>query len=172
MAGDEQLLAKVRSEVDGLVAGNDALLSHFAAAIESFPEAGSAAWWNRLLLIGENDRQTVDLKKAGIFPIVHGVRSFALEDHIGATGTAARLDALVAAGRLPADLATDLIDTLHFLVSLKLGAGLAELDAGRPVSGGVHLDKLSSLDRDLLKDALAVVKRFKMIVRHHFHLDA
>ncbi|HTT13242.1 MAG TPA: DUF294 nucleotidyltransferase-like domain-containing protein [Burkholderiaceae bacterium] len=172
VAGDERLLARVRSEVDGLAAGNDALLAHFAAAIDSFPEAGTAAWWNRLLLIGEDDRQTVDLKKAGIFPIVHGVRSFALAEHVAATGTAARLDALVAAGRLPADLATDLTDTLNFLMTLKLGAGLAELDAGRPVSGGVQLDKLSSLDRDLLKDALAVVKRFKTLVRHHFHLDA
>jgi len=95
-----------------------------------------------------------------------------LQEHVRATSTAARLDALVAAGRLPAELATDLIDSLHFLIGLKLDAGLAELDAGRPVSGGVHLDKLSSLDRDLLKDALAVVKRFKTLVRHHFHLDA
>jgi CBS domain-containing protein len=170
VAGDAQLLAAVRSEVDGLVAANDALLARFAAAIDSFPEAGSAAWWNRLLLLGENGRQTMDLKKAGIFPIVHGVRSFALQEHVAATGTAARLDALVAAGRLPAELATDLIDSLNFLVSLKLGAGLTELEAGRTVSGGVRLDKLSSLDRDLLKDTLAVVKRFKTLVRHHFHL--
>jgi CBS domain-containing protein len=172
VTGDAQLLAMVRGSVDSLVAANDALLSRFAAAIDSFPEAGGAAWWNRLLLAGENDRQTMDLKKAGIFPIVHGVRSFALQEHVRATGTAARLDALVAAGRLLPDLATDLIDSLHFLIGLKLDAGLAELDAGRPVSGGVQLDKLSSLDRDLLKDALAVVKRFKTLVRHHFHLDA
>lgn len=29
---------------------------------------------------------------------------------------------------------------------------------------------LSTLERDLLKDALQVVKRFKNMVRHHFHL--
>jgi CBS domain-containing protein len=172
VAGDAQLLARVRAEVVDLVAANDASLGRFAAAIDSFPEAGSAAWWNRLLLIGENDHETVDLKKAGIFPIVHGVRSFALQDHIGATSTAERLDALVAAGRLPADLANDLTGSLHFLMALKLRAGLAELDAGRAVSGGVRLDKLTTLDRDLLKDALGVVKRFKTLVRHHFHLDA
>ncbi len=50
--------------------------------------------------VGEHDKQALDLKKAGIFPIVHGVRSLALRDHVQATGTAARLDALVAAGRL------------------------------------------------------------------------
>ena len=36
---------------------------------------------------------------------------------------------------------------------------------------GIALDKLGSLDRDLLKDTLAVVKRFKVYLRQHFHLD-
>ena len=171
VAGDAALLAAVRGELDRLVASDDALLGRFSAAIDSFPESGGSAWWNRLLLIGENDTQTLDLKKAGIFPIVHGVRSLALRQHVQATGTVARLDALVAAGRLPAQMATDLTDALHFLMGLRLKAGLEELDTQRAVSGGVQLDRLSSLERDLLKDALAVVKRFKTLVRHQFHLE-
>jgi CBS domain-containing protein len=170
VAGDASLLATVRAEVDSLVSADDALLGRFAAAIDSFPDA-SGGWWNRLLLIGEQDTQTLDLKKAGIFPIVHGVRSLALRDHVQATGSVARLEALVAIGRLPAEFATDLADSLHFLMALRLEAGLAELDTGRAVSGGVRTDKLSSLQRDLLKDALAVVKRFKVLVRHQFHLE-
>ena len=50
-------------------------------------------------------------------------------------------------------------------------AGLAEIDTGREVSGAVSTDQLSSLERDLLKDALAVAKRFKTVVRHQFHLE-
>jgi len=170
VAGDARMLVTVRAEVNGLVAADDALLARFAAAIDSFPsEVGG--WWNRLLLIGEQDTNTLDLKKAAIFPIVHGVRSLALRDHVPATGTAARLDALVAAGRLSAEVATDLTDSLHFLMALKLKAGLAELDTGRAVSGGVSTQRLSSLERDLLKDAFAAVKRFKTLVRHQFHLD-
>jgi CBS domain-containing protein len=157
--------------VDRLVAGDDALLGRFAAAIDSFPEE-SGSWWNRLLLIGEQDKQMLDLKKCGIFPIVHGVRSLALSEHVPAAGTQARIDALVAAGRLSPDFATDLADSLFFLIGLKLKAGLAELDAAGAVSGGVRSDRLSSLERDLLKDALAVVKRFKAIVRNQFHLEA
>jgi CBS domain-containing protein len=172
VAGDAALLAGVRREVDALVAADDALLGRFAAAIDSFPESGGSAWWNRLLALGEQDPRTLDVKKAGIFPIVHGVRSLALRQHVEATQTVARLDALVAAGRLPAEVATDLADALHFLMGLRVKAGLDELDTGRPVSGGVRLDRLSSLERDLLKDALAVVKRFKTLVRHQFHLEA
>jgi CBS domain-containing protein len=170
VAGDAALLAGVRAEVDALVSSSDALLGRFAAAIDSFPDV-SGGWWNRLLLIGEQDKQTLDLKKAGIFPIVHGVRSLALRDHVVGSSTVARLDALVAGGRLQAEFATDLGDSLHFLMGLRLKAGLAELDTGRPVTGGVPTDKLSSLERDLLKDATAVVKRFKALVRHQFHLE-
>lgn len=172
VAGDATLLAAVRGEVDRLVSANDALLGRFASAIDLFPEAGAGAWWNRLLSIGEQDRETIDLKKAAIFPLVHGVRSLSLEQHIGATSSLERLEALVGAGVLPRNVATDLADALQFLMALRLRAGLAELDTGRPVSGGVHLARLSSLERDLLKDALAVVKRFRTLVRHRYHLDS
>jgi len=170
VAGDVSLLREVRAEVDRLVATDDALLGRFAAAIDSFPEE-SGSWWNRLLQ-GEQDKPALDLKKSGIFPIVHGVRSLALSEHVPATATHARIDALVAAGRLSSAFATDLGDSLHFLMGLKLKAGLAELDTAGTVSGAVHGDRLSSLERDLLKDALAVVKRFKAIVRNRFHLEA
>jgi CBS domain-containing protein len=169
VAGDAALLAAVRGEIDTLVAADDALLGRFAQAIDAFGEE-TGGWWHRLLAVGEPP--PLDLKKAGLFAIVHGVRSLALQQHVAATGTAARLDALVAAGRLPAALATDLADSLHFLMALRLDAGLAELDTGRPVTGHVDVARLSSLDRDLLKDALAVVKRFKTLLRHHFHLQA
>jgi CBS domain-containing protein len=88
------------------------------------------------------------------------------------TATVARLEALVARGRLPEELASELVESLHFMMALKLKAGLAELDAQRPVSGAVRTDRLGSLERDLLKDALAVVKRFKTLVRHQFRLEA
>ena len=170
VAGDPSLLAGVRTEVGQLVAADDALLGRFASAIDAFPEE-AAGWWNRLRALGEHDKPLLDLKKLAIFPVVHGVRSLALREHVEATGTTARLDALVAAGRLPAALATDLADGLQFLIGLKLKAGLAELDAGAAVSGGVRADRLSSLERDLLKDAFAVVRRFKALVRNQFHLE-
>jgi len=170
VAGDASLLAGVRAEVGRLVAADDAMLGRFAAAIDAFPNE-TGGWWNRLRSADEHDKQMLDLKKLAIFAVVHGVRSLALREHIEATGTAARLDALVAVGRLPGALATDLADCLQFLIGLKLKAGLAEIDAGAAVSGGVRADRLSSLERDLLKDALDVVKRFKAVVRHQFHLE-
>lgn len=171
VAGDASLLGGVRAEVDRLVAADDALLGRFAAAIDSFPGV-PGGWWSRLLHLGEEEGQTLDLKKAGIFPIVHGVRSLALRDHVQATATAARIEALVASGRMAESMASELVDSLDFMMGLKLKAGLAELDAQGPVSGAVRTDRLGSLERDLLKDALAVVKHFKVLVRHQFMLEA
>ena len=103
---------------------------------------------------------------------MHGVRSLALAHRIQVVSTADRIAALVREGWLESDMGTDLTDSLYFFMGLKLKAGLAELDTGKAVTGTVSVVRLSSLDRDLLKDTLGVVKRFKVLLRHRFHLDA
>lgn len=168
VAGDAALLAAVRDGVAALAVDNDAVLARFASAVENF--GGSAGWWSRLFGLGDEGR-AISLKKAGIFPIVHGVRSLALARHVFATGTADRIAALVEGGALDAALGDELVQSLHFLMGLRLKAGLAEIDTGRPVTGNVDPERLSSLERDLLKDALAVVKRFKALLHQRLRLD-
>ena len=70
------------------------------------------------------------------------------------------------------EVTVDRMGSVHFFMGLKLKAGLAELDTGKAVTGAIDVARLSSLDRDLLKDTLGVVKRFKVLLRHRFHLDA
>lgn len=169
VCGDAALLDALRDSVLRAATDSDALLAHFAAAIDAF--GASQGWWNRLLGLGDAD-QVLDVKKAGLFPLVHGVRSLALAAGITETGTAARIAALVAAGLLAASEAEELTETLHFLLGLRLKAGLAEIDVGQPVSGGIPVQKLSALERDLLKDALDVVRRFRQHVRRRFRLES
>ena len=169
VCGDARLLDEVRRGLMALATDNDAMLSRFAAAIDSF--GNSNGWWNRLLNLGEADQQ-LNLKKEGIFPLVHGVRSLAFAHSLTQTSTTARIDALVAAGKLDAAMGADLRDSLYFFMGLKLKVGLAELDTGKAVTGAIALARLSSLDRDLLKDTLGVVKRFKTVLRHRFHMEA
>ena len=169
LCGDLSLLEQVRQGLFQLSTNNDVMLARFASAIDAFPD--SSGWWNRLLLRSDTPDEQLDLKKAGIFPLVHGIRSLALAQQLPQTSTAERISALVAAGKLPQEMGTDLVDSLHFFMGLKLKAGLAELAKGQAVSGAVKVAALSSLDRDLLKDTLAVVKRFKTLLRHRFHLE-
>ena len=168
VAGDATLLAAVRDGVAALAVDNDAVLARFASAVENF--GGPAGWWSRLFGLGDEGR-AISLKKAGIFPIVHGVRSLALARRVAATGTAERIAALVEGGTLDAALGDELVQSLHFLMGLRLKAGLAEIDTGRPVTGNVDPERLSTLERDLLKDALAVVKRFKALLHQRLRLD-
>jgi len=170
VAGDARLLAQVRSSLFALSTDNEPMLARFAAPISQFGEA-DAHWWSRLLARDTAGRDGVDLKKQGIFPLVHGVRALALRADVAETSTAGRLQALVAAGLMERDQATDVLQSLYFFMQLKLQAGLHEIDTGHPVSGRVALARLSSLDRDLLKDTLDVVKRFRRTVRLRFHLD-
>jgi CBS domain-containing protein len=169
VCGDASLLEEVRSGLMALATDNDAMLARFAAAIDSF--GTTSGWWNRLLAIGDAERH-LDIKKAALFPLVHGVRSLALARHVFATSTLARIEALVADSALDPEMGRAVADSLSFFMGLRLKAGLAELDVGREVSGIVDVEKLSSLDRDLLKDTLGVVKRFKSQLRVRFRLDS
>jgi CBS domain-containing protein len=165
VSGDARLLDDVRASLTELATDNDGMLARFAAAIDAF--GNTTGWWNRLL--GDADNR-MNLKKEGIFPLVHGVRSLALAHRLPNTGTAERIAALVSAHALSPEMGKELTDALHFFMGLKLKAALSEMDKGQPVSGAVDVPQLSSLDRDLLKDALGVVKRFKVQLRHRFKL--
>jgi CBS domain-containing protein len=168
VCGDARLLHDAQQVLMRLATDNDAMLARFASAIDAF--GNSHGWWNRLL--GLDDQQGLHLKKEGIFPLVHGVRSLALAEHLQETSTTARIDALVAKNVITPALGADLTQSLHFLMGLKLKAGVTELETQREVSGLVNVAKLSTLERDLLKDALGVVKHFRGLLRSRFKLDA
>ena len=111
------------------------------------------------------------MKKAGIFPIVHGVRALALEAGIDAAGTEARLRRLAEKDTLDAKATEDLVGAFGFLLSLRLDAGLERLRLHEPLTPEVETARLSKLERDLLKDSLLAVRRFREVVRHHFRLE-
>ena len=167
VCGDAELLASLRRQVFGMLADDDAMMSRFAAVVDAFGDG--TRWWRRMLGGGEAN---LNVKKAGMFPLVHGVRSMALAERIDATSTEARIRALHEAGALDAETAQELTESLYFFMGLRLKAGLDEMDRGQPVSGKVDLAGLTPLERDLLKDALAAVRRFRAQLRLRFRLGA
>lgn len=63
---------------------------------------------------------------------------------------------------LDAQFAQDLSEAQRYLMDMRLKAGLACLHDGKVVAPNqLDIDSLSTMERDLLKDALQVVKRFK-----------
>lgn len=170
VAGDADLLAQARSYVDRVVTDSDAFHARFAGAVDLFD--ANVGWWSRLTNLRGRDDGEIDLKKAGIFPIVHGARTLALQYRVRALGTAARIRELVAAGRLDDALARDVIDALHLLIGLKLRSNLEQRRVGRDPDNRLQLASLGTLERDSLKDSLAIVRRFRQWLHRHYRMEA
>ncbi|MFC3533664.1 putative nucleotidyltransferase substrate binding domain-containing protein [Vogesella facilis] len=170
VAGDHSLLAQCRQYLNSLLSDDESFYARFARAIEQFDTP--LGFFAQLLTKEKDGAATLDIKKGGIFPIVHGIRALALRHGIGACNTFERLQLLAERGLLERELANDVGEALSFLLGLRLSHGLAELADGRSASNLIHPERLSTLERDLLKDALALVKRFKGYLRHHFRLGA
>jgi CBS domain-containing protein len=164
VAGDAQLLAETKAGLIDAVRGRSAFMVHFARATDQFPMP--IGFFNNLLTRdGKGD--AVDLKKGGIFSIVHGVRSLALERALTETSTTQRIRRLVEAGGLSRDFGRELTQSLYLLMTMRLDAQLASAGG---TSALVRPAELSSLQRDVLRDAFHVVKQFREIVRRHFNL--
>ncbi len=170
VAGDAALLDEARAYLRRLISGGDAFYARFAAAIEQF--GGDGGWWRRLPGMRGREAAEIDLKKLGVFPLVHGVRTLALQRGVAALGTEARIAALRAEGRIDAVMARDLVDALHCLMGLKLSNNLRQIEAGRAPDNAIRLAELGTLERQALKDSLAIVRRFKAWLAAQFRLDS
>jgi CBS domain-containing protein len=168
VAGDASLLDAARTHLGRVLANDDRFLSRFAAAADQFQEPGN--WFTRLT--SRRDEQPLDLKKLGIFPIVHGVRALALQYGVRAQGTAERLTLLGQAQRIDEPLARDLLEALHLLMGVRLSHQLRQREAGQAATNEVRPSELATLEREPLHDALAIVRRWRSFLRHHFRLDA
>ena len=169
VTGDASLLDNLKLYLSELMSDDVGFYMQFARAIDLFDETPS---FFSQLLSRDKGSETFDLKKGGIFPIVHGVRTLALEKQIAETNTFDRLHLLAERGHLDPELAHDTAEALTFLLELRLQARLTQLTLGSEGNNLVHPARLSTLERDLLKDALTVIKRFKATIRHHFKLGS
>ena len=165
IAGNVQLLDQAKTALLELIRGEQAFLAHFARAVDAFETP--IGLFNKLIT-SEGTGDALDLKKGGIFPIVHGVRSLAIEHSLLETSTDKRISRLRDLGVLNAEFARDLSQAFRFLLMLRLDGQIA---ASAGASGTlVRPAHLSSMERHLLRDALQVVKQFRELVRHHFNL--
>ncbi|VTU36220.1 putative signal-transduction protein containing cAMP-binding and CBS domains [Variovorax sp. PBS-H4] len=168
VAGDATLLEQALDHLDVILDRTDVFFARFASAIERFD--AHANWWHRLVARG--DDEALDLKKLGTFPIVHGVRALALQQRLRATGTQERLRLLVERQLLDPLLARDVLDALHFLMGLKLSCQLRQKQAGRVPGNLVRPSELATLERETLRGALNIVRRFRGEIHLRFRLDA
>jgi CBS domain-containing protein len=169
VAGDELLLQQAKDYLFNLLTDNKSYFSHFAKPTLAF-ETPLGIFANFIVEKSQHKDQ-LDIKKGGIFPIVHGIRSLALEHKLTQTNTMERIQVLRDKGLFSHQFAEELMEAFGFMLSLRLQAELEKIQLGYSYDNYITPSQLNKLERDLLKDALKIVNEFKKFITYHFKLN-
>jgi CBS domain-containing protein len=168
-AGNKEILHTCKHEVFERVRHETGWLGWLAKPIIQFDHAEAERhFWRQLL--HRRSHAHFDIKKSGIFPIVHGVRVLALEAGIEPTNTFDRLRALHLVGLIDHGFAEDLSGALAFMMKLRLDHGLDAQCWGAKNDNQIDTGALSSLARDTLRESLEITRRFKAFICQHYQL--
>jgi CBS domain-containing protein len=169
VAGDDNLLQMAKDYLFALLTSNNSYYSHFAKPTLSF-ETPLSLFANFIVEKSQHKDQ-LDIKKGGIFPIVHGIRSLALEQRLTLTNTMDRINALKDKGLFDKTFADELVEALGFMISLRLQAELDQIRFNQPYNNYISPSNLNKLERDLLKESLKIVNEFKKFITYHYKLN-
>jgi len=167
VAGDVSLLEECRDYLFNHFEGRSDILAHATKAVLAF-ETPLSLFSGFVLGRGEHESE-FDIKKGGIFAIVHGIRILALEYTITHTNTTQRIKELNNRGVFEKKFARELIEAYDTLLSIRLAFILSQKSEGS-AQNYVNPKLLTKAQRDLLKDAFKIVNTFKKFLTYHFHL--
>lgn len=167
VAGNIALFKVSRNIFFRRIRDNDLFFAHFVRAALDFETPLS--FFGRLTGTG------IDIKKAGIFPIVQGVRTIALENRITETNTFVRLELLAKERIINQEMASNLAEALSYFVQLRLQqqvARVTEADSMHDETPNeIDFKRLNKFERELLRDSLQVVKDFKRSLESRYRLN-
>ncbi|RJX65421.1 cyclic nucleotide-binding/CBS domain-containing protein [Vibrio sinensis] len=160
VAGNHQLLEPVSDHLRSLMFNNMLTLQGFSRPALQFSLP--------LTLFGtvKQDKQGLDLKSGGIFPIVHGIRTLALEYGLTSKNTLERIEDLRNKMILEPETTDNLDEALKLFFKLRLNQQLINQNT----NNRIDLKQLDRTERDLLRHSLHVVKKFKQFLGHHYQL--
>jgi CBS domain-containing protein len=166
VTGNCELLDELKKYLFDSFDARDDVLAHLAHATLNFETPISI--FSGFLLEKEH-QDKLDLKKGGIFALVHGIRTLSLKYKIEVTNTIERIKELNNKGVIDKVFATELIESFDTLSTVRLKAMLQakNIDESNYISPK-SLDKTSV---DLLKDSFKVVNKFKKFISFYFHLN-
>ncbi len=171
IAGEAALHEELVSYIISRFADHKEFISYFAKPIENF-ESPLGLFSGFVTSSKKEHKNEIDIKKGAIFALTHGIRSLALEYGIRTTNTTLRIKELNNIGYMGKDEAAELLEALEVVSRLRLDAQLEKLQRGETLDNYISLDKLGKLEKDLLKEALKTIDRFKKRISYHFKLSA
>lgn len=162
VAGDCSLFEPIENHIFERIIKQDVFLAYFAKATLTFKTP---------IGIFSSLEDIIDIKKGGIFAIVQGVRSLALESSVRENSTIERIKALCKLNVIEKELGVELIEVYGVLSRLRLRTHILRLKEGQEIDNLVDVSALSKIERDMLKDSFIIVNKFKKFITHHFHID-
>ena len=162
VAGNRALLEPLQTHLHQQLADQELLLATFTRPALKFSVP--------LTLFGKlkAGKEGLDIKRGGIFPIVHGIRALALEHNIEDNNTFLRLSQLEQHKVLEPSTASNLSEALKLFIKLRLRQQLDHQANG--LQQHLNISYLSRAERDLLRHSLHVVKKFKEWLGYHYQI--
>ena len=164
VAGEKSLLIELKDYLFHKLHDKDVFMAYFAKATLTFETPSKIA--NFMTTMHE-----IDVKKAGVFPIVQGIRSLALREKIRETTTVKRINILEQRKILTHELANELLEAFDVLGTLRLKAQIKKMQNKETIDNVVDTHILGKIERDLLKDSFKIVIDFKKFINHSFQID-
>lgn len=166
VAGNCELLEQVNSFLYQRFESRDDLFAHMAKSVVYF-ETPLSVFSN--FVVEKNHANKLDIKKGGLFALVHGVRCLSLQYHIKETNTIERIKQLNNQGVIDKNFASELIESFDTLSSVRQKTMLNA--TGLEDDNFLDPNSLEKVQKDLLKDSFKIVNKFKKFISFHFHLE-
>ncbi len=165
VTGNTELFQDVKSWMLERFHGSVGFISTFAHPVIRF--AVPLDLFGRI----KNPDEGIDIKKGAVFPLVHGVRSLALDNRVHATNTFRRIRQLVARRVLDPATGEDLAGALETFMLMRLRQQLEAIASGLPADNTIRPAGLSRLERGQLRRGLRIVKAFQNTISRRYHLE-
>jgi len=164
VAGDKKLLIDLKDDLFYKLHDKDVFMAYFAKSTLAFDTPRTVSSFMSKV-------NYIDIKKAGVFPIVQGIRSLCLRERIRETTTVKRIKILVERSILDKNMGNELLEAFDVLGTLRLKAQLKSFQCKKNINNEIDTHSLGKIQRDLLKDSLSIVNDFKKFISHSFQID-
>lgn len=165
------LVTDLKKYMFNCISDNENFTSNFAKVVSSFDVP--LGFFDGFVFNSndKNHKNEIDIKRGGIFIIVHSVRTWALKHHIYNTSTVKRIKKLQEMKVFTDELAQELIVAFNYLNNLRLKSNIEKLNANEQIDNFINPNNLNTMQKDLLKDAFKIINKMKKKLDYRFKLN-
>ena len=171
VSGDIEIIKELKNYLFKISSNSQSFYTNFARVINSFDVP--LGFFDGFVFNSKDEKHKdeIDIKRGGIFIIVQGIRYLSIQNRVLNTNTIKRINSLKELKVLDDESAKELIMAFNILNSLKLKASLEKLDKKEKIDNFVNPNRLTIMEKDLLKESFKIVNKLKKRLENHFKLN-